>query len=77
MALPRVLAARPSPLIEGTISTVAWERMSITHGSFENASLRIIAKHASRPVGSFPCTLQFAPTVGDFEIASAVASGAG
>jgi hypothetical protein len=51
--------------------------MSITRGSFENASLRIMMKHPSRPDGSFPCTLQLAPAVGDDWIASAVAGEAG
>ena len=58
MELPRVLAARPSPLIVGTISTVVLARMPSVRGSSANASSRARIRHASRDDGSLPCTLQ-------------------
>src|SRR5687767_15994115 len=51
--------------------------MSMTPGSLENARSRAIKKHASRPDGSLPCTLQLAKTVGDADICAAVANGVG
>ena len=58
MLLPRVLAARPSALIDGTINTVILLSMSTIAGSVLNDSWRAIVKHVSRPDASLPCTLQ-------------------
>ena len=77
MVLPRVLCARPSALIDGTISTVI--RLSIARiaGSSVNASWRAIVKHDSRPEASLPWTLQLIAYVGIAEIAAAVSGGFG
>ena len=72
-----MLAARPSALIDGTISTVIRLSMPVIAGSVESASWRAIVKHDSRPEASLPCTLQLIATVGPSEIACAVAGGVG
>ena len=77
MLLPRVLAARPSALIDGTISTVILLSMSRIAGSVLSASWRAIVKHVSRPEASLPWTLQLIARAGPFEIASTVVGGVG
>ena len=65
-----MFAARPSPLIVGTISTVVFARMSSVRGSSANASSRARIMQASRDDGSLPCTLQL--TRADVEPATAL-----
>ena len=77
MELPRVLAARPSPLIAGTISTFMLRSRSSVRGSSENASSRAMIMHPSRDDGSLPCTLQLSSAAGLPETAWAVGFGAG
>ena len=57
--LPRVLAARPSGLIDGMISTVILRQHRQDRRVLgRDASWRAIVKHDSRPEASLPCTLQ-------------------
>jgi hypothetical protein len=75
--LPRVSAARPSPLIVGTISTVARLRRSTVRRSQPNASSLAMIRHASRDDGSLPWTLQLTSTACSFAIAFAERGGFG
>ena len=75
--LPRVLAARPSALIDGIISTVIRLSKPVIAGSVESASCRACVKHDSRPEASLPCTLQLIASDAVSEIACAVAGGVG
>jgi hypothetical protein len=72
-----VFAARPSPLIAGTIRTVVFDRMSMVRASSPNASCRARIRHASREDGSLPCTLQLTSADEDLAIVFAVAGGVG
>jgi hypothetical protein len=77
LLLPRVLAARPSALIDGTIRIVIRLRMLMIAGSSLKTSWRACVKHDSRPEASLPCTLQLITIDGELEIASAVSGGFG
>ena len=77
MLLPRWLAARPSALIDGTISTVILVSIATIAGSVLNESWRAIVKHVSRPEASLPCTLQLIASAGELEISAGVAFGVG
>ena len=75
--LPRVFAARPSPLIAGTSRIVVFVSRSVVRSSWAKASSRAMIRQASRDDGSLPCTLQLTSAVGVAEIAAAVGSGRG